>query len=120
LVYVGRIFMGREDAKQIGGPIKIAQFSGQAAQMGLLSVIAMMAVLSISVGLINLFPIPMLDGGHLLFYGYEAVRGKPLSERAQEFGFRIGLSLVLMLMIYVTWNDLNNIHAIEKLTGLFS
>lgn len=120
LVYIGRLFTGREDARNLGGPIKIAQFSGQAAQISLLAVIQVIAILSVSVGLINLFPIPMLDGGHLLFYGFEAALGKPLSERTQEYGFRIGLSLVLVLMIYVTWNDINNIHAIEKLTGLLS
>jgi len=120
LTYIGRLFAGREDATQMGGPIKIAQYSGQAVQISMLAVIEIIALLSISVGMINLFPIPMLDGGHLLFYGFEAVRGKPLSERTQEYGFRIGLSLVLMLMIYVTWNDLNNIHAIERLTGMLS
>jgi regulator of sigma E protease len=65
-----------------------------------------MAIISINLGLINLFPIPILDGGHLLFYAYEAVRGRPLGERAQEYGFRIGLALVLGLMVFVTWNDL--------------
>lgn len=120
LAYIGRIFTGQEDAKQLGGPLKIAQFSGQAAQSGILTVIGMIALLSISIGMINLFPIPMLDGGHLLFYGFEAIKGEPLSERTQEYGFRIGLSLVLMLMIYVTWNDLNNFNAFEKLSNLFS
>jgi regulator of sigma E protease len=126
LAYIGRIVTGKEDTKQLGGPLKIGQYSGQAWQFGevwqskMLNIIQMIAVLSISIGMINLFPIPMLDGGHLLFYGFEAIKGQPLSERTQEFGFRIGLSLVLMLMLYVTWNDLNNFNAFERITGLFS
>ena len=80
--------------------------SGQAADQGYLQLIFFTAVLSINLGLINLFPIPILDGGHLLFMGIEAVRGKPLGERAQEYGFRIGLALVLLLMVSVTWNDI--------------
>jgi regulator of sigma E protease len=83
--------------------------SGQVAQTGLVSVIWFMAVLSINLGLINLFPVPMLDGGHLLFYAIEGVRGRPLGERAQEYGFRIGLALVLTLFVFVTWNDLSRL-----------
>ncbi len=118
--YLGRLIRGKEDAKQLGGPVKIAQVSGQAAQLGVYSLIGLIAILSISIGLVNLFPIPLLDGGHLLYFGFEALRGKPLSERTQEFGFRIGLIVVLVTLIFVTWNDLNSIKAIEKLTGLFS
>ena len=88
------------------GPIGIAETSGAAASQGITSFIWFIAVLSTAVGLINLFPIPVLDGGHLLFYAYEAVRGRPLGERAQEYGFRIGLALVLGLMVFVTWNDI--------------
>ena len=106
LVYIGRIFVGRETADQLGGPIRIAQVSGQVASAGLAALIHLAAVLSVSIGLLNLFPVPLLDGGHLLFYGIEAIRGKPLSERAQEFGFRIGLALVVMLMIFATYNDI--------------
>jgi regulator of sigma E protease len=90
----------------VGGPLRIAEISGQAAEMGILAIVQFMAVISINLGLINLFPIPILDGGHLLFYAYEAVRGRPLGERAQEYGFRIGLALVLGLMVFVTWNDI--------------
>ena len=97
---------GREAADQLGGPIRIAQISGQVASLGLLPLLNLVAVISVSIGFINLFPIPMLDGGHLLFYGIEAIRGKPLSESTQEIGFRIGLAFVLMLMIFATWNDL--------------
>lgn len=106
LGYLYEVIVGRQDAGQLGGPLRIAQVSGQVATLGLLALINLSAVLSISIGLINLFPIPMLDGGHLLYYAIEAVRGRPLSERAQEFGFRIGLAIVLALMIFATWNDL--------------
>jgi len=104
--YLYNIIIGREKADQLGGPLRIAQISGQVATVSFAALMNLAAVLSVSIGLINLFPVPMLDGGHLLFYGIEAVRGKPLSERAQEFGFRVGLALVIMLMIFATWNDL--------------
>ena len=100
------VITGKESADQLGGPIRIAKISGDVAKAGLLPLINLAAVLSVSIGLLNLFPIPMLDGGYLLFYLIEAVRGRPLSEKAQEIGFRIGLALVLMLMIFATWNDL--------------
>lgn len=104
--YLYNVIIGRESADQLGGPIRIAKISGDVAKAGFLPLINLAAVLSVSIGLLNLFPIPMLDGGYLLFYIIEAVRGRPLSERAQEIGFRIGLALVLMLMIFATWNDL--------------
>ena len=103
---VGQIISGSRSAKELGGPLRIAKLSGQVAETGIVSVIWFIAVLSINLGLINLFPIPMLDGGHLLFYAIEAVRGKPLGVRAQEYGLRIGLALVLGLMIFATWNDI--------------
>jgi len=106
LAYIGGVFAGREAADQVGGPLRIAQISGQVATIGLSALIHLAAVLSVSIGLLNLFPVPLLDGGHLLFYAIEAVRGKPLSERAQEMGFRIGLGLVLMLMVFATYNDI--------------
>jgi regulator of sigma E protease len=106
LAYIGGVFTGREAADQIGGPLRIAQISGQVATIGLTALIHLSAVLSISIGLLNLFPVPLLDGGHLLFYAVEAVRGRPLSERAQEMGFRIGLGLVLMLMVFATYHDI--------------
>ncbi len=111
LSYIGRIFAGREPADQVGGPLRIAQISGQVATIGLAALIHLAAVLSISIGLLNLFPVPLLDGGHLLFYGVEAIRGRPLSERAQEMGFRIGLGLVLMLMVFATYNDILHLAA---------
>jgi len=106
LSYIGGIISGREAADQLGGPIRIAQVSGQIATEGLPSLFDWTAILSISIGLLNLFPVPLLDGGHLLYYAIEAVRGKPLSDRAQEVGFRIGLAIVVMLMIFATYNDL--------------
>jgi regulator of sigma E protease len=111
LAYVGGVFSGREAADQVGGPLRIAQISGQVATIGLAALIHLAAVLSISIGLLNLFPVPLLDGGHLLFYAVEAVRGRPLSERAQEMGFRIGLALVLMLMVFATYNDILHLAA---------
>jgi regulator of sigma E protease len=106
LSYLYDVITGREKADQLGGPIRIAQISGQVATAGFFALLNLGAILSVSIGLINLFPVPMLDGGHLLFYGIEAIRGRPLSEKSQEIGFRIGLALVLMLMIFATWNDL--------------
>lgn len=106
LSYIGKVIVGRESANQLGGPIRIAQMSGQVASVSLVALIHMAAVLSVSIGLLNLFPIPLLDGGHLLFYSIEAMRGRPLSERAQEVGFRIGFAIVLMLMIFATFNDI--------------
>jgi regulator of sigma E protease len=104
--YIGGVVVGREAANQLGGPIRIAQMSGQVATAGFVALIHLAGVLSVSIGLLNLFPIPLLDGGHLLFYSIEAMRGRPLSERAQEVGFRIGLAIVLMLMIFATFNDI--------------
>jgi len=120
LRYVGQMIVGLRSSDDLRGPIGIVQMSGQAAQIGVTSVIQFMAVLSISLGLINLFPIPILDGGHLLFYAFEAVRGKPLGERAQEYGFRVGLALVVGLMVIATWNDLVQLEVIEYVARLFS
>ena len=112
LAYIGGVFVGHEAANQFGGPIGIARISGQvAATGGVPGLIQLAAILSISIGLLNLFPVPLLDGGHLLFYAVEAVRGRPLSERAQEMGFRIGLGLVLMLMVFATYNDILHLAA---------
>ena len=106
LGYVRDVILGREAADQLGGPIRIAEVSGQVASAGFVPLLNLTAILSVSIGLINLFPIPLLDGGHLLFYALEAIRRRPLSARAQDIGFRIGLTLVLMLMMYATFNDL--------------
>jgi regulator of sigma E protease len=116
LSYLSDVVMGRESADQLGGPIRIAEVSGQVASVGFIPLLNLTAVLSVSIGLINLFPIPLLDGGHLLFYLIEGVRRKPLSERTQEIGFRIGLAVVLMLMMFATWNDLGIVR--RWLTGI--
>jgi regulator of sigma E protease len=112
LSYLKGIITGREKADQMRGPLGIAEVSGQMARAGLAALLHLSGVLSVSIGLINLFPVPMLDGGHLMFYGIEAVRQRPLSERTQEIGFRIGLAFVLMLMVFATWNDL--LHVAQK------
>ena len=106
LSYIGDVIIGRQSADQLGGPIRIAEVSGQVAKIGPEALLNLIAVISVSIGLINLFPIPLLDGGHLLFYAIEALRRKPLSEKTQEIGFRIGLAVVLMLMVFATWNDI--------------
>ncbi len=117
LAYVGRLFVGRESVDQVGGPIRIAQISGQVATIGFAALVHLTAVLSVSIGLLNLFPVPLLDGGHLLFYAIEAVRGRPLSERAQEMGFRVGLTLVMMLMIFTVFNDTRQLGWVRGLFG---
>jgi regulator of sigma E protease len=108
-----QMVLGRRTTDELGGPLRIAQLSGEVAQGGIVPLIWFMAVLSVNLGLINLFPVPVLDGGHLLFYAAEAIRGKPLGQRAQEYGFRIGLALVLTLMVFATWNDLVHIGIVD-------
>ncbi|MDB4193518.1 site-2 protease family protein [Candidatus Pelagibacter sp.] len=109
LKYIGSMIIGNGDTSQLGGPIRIAKISGQVAEFGILPFISLMAYISISLGLINLFPIPMLDGGHLMFYGIEKVLGRPLSQKTQEGFFRIGLFLLLSLMFFTTFNDLKDV-----------
>ncbi len=115
-----QIVTGTRTAGELGGPIRIAQLSGQMASDGAVNFFLFMAALSVNLGLINLLPIPMLDGGHLAFYAVEAIRGRPLNKRIQEYGFRIGLAFVLMLMIFATWNDLMNLKVFEYFRGLMS
>lgn len=111
--YLAKLVTGRESVDQLSGPIRIAQVSGLVAHnSGLLGLINLAAILSVSIGLMNLFPVPMLDGGHLMFYAIEALRGRPLSDRAQEIGFRLGLGLVLMLMLFVTFNDVLHVRSL--------
>jgi regulator of sigma E protease len=117
LSYIGNVFTGRASADQIGGPIRIAQISGQVATLGLTPLLHLAAVLSISIGLLNLFPVPLLDGGHLLFYAAEVLRGRPLSDRSQEYGFRVGLVLVLMLMVFAFYNDFHQVPWLKSLFG---
>ncbi len=126
--YLGKIVLGKENASQLGGPIKMAQYAGQSVMSGfddsaykeppgflfklrssMIDFIFLAAVVSISIGFLNLLPIPVLDGGHLLYYAYEAVAGRPLGARVQAIGFRLGIVLLASLMIFVTWNDINNL-----------
>ncbi len=108
--YLGKLLTGREKADQLSGVIHIAEVSGHVASTGgIVSLLTLAAVLSVSIGLMNLFPIPMLDGGHLVFYAFEALRGRPLSERVQEYAFKAGIAFVLMLTVFVTWNDITRI-----------
>ena len=110
---------GLRSSEEIGGALRIAKMSGDVAQAGLISLIAFSAALSVNLGLINLFPVPMLDGGHLVYYAVEGVRGRPLGERAQELGLKIGLALVLSLMLFATWNDLVYLKVVEHVKSLF-
>ena len=112
LKYLGSILTGSGDSSQLGGPIRIAKITGQVAELGIVPFLSIMAYISISLGLINLFPIPLLDGGHLMFYGFEKVLGRPLSQKTQEGFFRIGMFLLLFIMFFATYNDI-------KYLGLF-
>ena len=118
LSFIGEIFVGDQSTDELGGILRIAQISGQVAELGIASYISFLAVLSINLGLINLFPIPLLDGGHLMFYIFEAFRGKPLGAKAQELGLRFGLLVVATLFIFVTWNDLVHLKFFEFITDL--
>jgi regulator of sigma E protease len=109
LDFIFLMFRGKGDVKQLGGPIKIAKITGQVSQHGLIAFFSIMAYISISLGLINLFPIPMLDGGHLMFYAFEKILGKPLKQSTQEGFYRIGLFLLISLMLFTTFNDLKDI-----------
>lgn len=103
--YLWNVVTGRMKADQLGGPIRVAQASGQMATLGVAALLQLAAVLSVSIGLLNLMPVPVLDGGHLMFYAIEAIRGKPASPAVQEIAFRIGFALIMMLMVFATWND---------------
>ena len=117
---LGQIVTGQTGAENLGGTLRIAQMSGEVAQAGFVPLLWFMAILSINLGLINLVPIPILDGGHLLFCAIEAIRGRPLGARAQEYGFRLGLALVLTLMLFATWNDLVQLKVVAFFKGLVS
>ena len=109
LKYLGAMLTGTGDTSQLGGPIRIAKVTGQVAEFGFVPFLSIMAYISISLGLVNLFPIPLLDGGHLMFYGFEKVLGRPLSQKTQEGFFRIGMFLLLSLMFFTTFNDLKDL-----------
>ncbi len=117
---VGQMIVGQRGADELSGPLGIAKVSGEAAQSSWAALIALAGTLSISLGLINLFPIPILDGGHLVFYAIEAVRGRPLGPRAQEYGFRVGLVLVVSLMLFATWQDLVRLRIVQYVVSLVS
>ena len=106
---LGELITGSRSVKELGGPVKIAQYSGRTVDMGIAAVAWFMALISINLGAMNLLPIPVLDGGHLFYYIIEALRGKPLSHKTQQIGFRFGLSIVLALMIFTTINDVLNL-----------
>ena len=115
---LAQMICGSRGTEELGGPLRIAQLSGQVAQLGVASLISFIAVLSVNLGLINLFPIPVLDGGHLLFYLAEALRGRPLPPRAQEYGFRAGLAFLACLFVFATWNDLTHLGLFRWVAGL--
>ncbi len=115
---IAQMLNGTRGTEELGGPLRIMQLSGQVAQLGLATMVSFIAVLSVNLGLINLFPIPVLDGGHLMFYLFEAIRGRPLPPKAQEYGFRAGLAVLATLFIFATWNDLTNIGLFRWVAGL--
>ena len=115
---IAQMLNGTRSTDELGGPIRIAQLSGQVVQLGLASVLSFIAILSVNLGLINLFPIPVLDGGHLLFYLFEAIRGRPLPAKAQEYGLRAGIAVLATLFLFATWNDLTNIGLFRWVAGL--
>lgn len=117
---LGQIIVGTRGAEEIGGPLRIAEMSGEVSRDGAWALVWFMAVISINLGLINLFPIPLLDGGHLLFYSFEKLLGRPLDEKVQEYGFRLGLTVVLSFMLFAVWNDLVHLDVISKLAAVFS
>ena len=106
LAGIGEMITGQRSTKELGGPIRIAEISGEAASLGLGALVNLMAVLSVSLGLLNLFPIPVLDGGHLMFYAAEAIRGRPLPPKVQEYGFRAGFALLIALFLFASRNDI--------------
>lgn len=120
LEYLGQMIVGDRGTEDLGGPLRIAQASGQAAQLGIEQFVFLSVIISLNLGLINLFPIPLLDGGHLVMYALEGLRGRPLTERMQEYAFRFGLAMVVTFTVFVTWNDLANFGLFDLLTRLFS
>jgi regulator of sigma E protease len=115
-----QVVTGRRDIGDLGGPVKIAQFSGQSASLGLPALVSFIALISINLGFINLLPIPMLDGGHLFLYALEGVRRRPLNPKVQEWAFMSGFALLMSLMIFLTWNDLQSVGLWDRLAGIIS
>jgi regulator of sigma E protease len=134
LSYLGRLFTGRETAEQLSGPLGMAQLSGDVAKKtaeaspdlkslvlnAAITMLELAASISVGIGFLNLMPIPVLDGGHLLFYAYESVARRPLAAKVQAAGYRLGLALVLGLMLFATWNDLQRLRVFKLFGGLFS
>lgn len=120
LDHLGQMIVGKQSAGGLSGPVGIAALTGEVARKSFTDLIWLAALLSINLGLINLFPVPMLDGGHLLFYVMEAIRGKPVSEKIQESGYRIGFGLVIMLVVISTWNDLYHLKVFEFFKNIFN
>lgn len=134
VVYIGRLIGGREKADQLAGPLGMAQLSGDLTKRaaaespdagtfvlnGLLTIFQLIGVISVGIGFMNLLPVPVLDGGHLVFYAYEAVARRPLAAKVQATGYRVGLALVLSLMLFATWNDLQRLRVFNLFGGLFS
>lgn len=118
LAAVGQMITGERGTEDLGGPLGIGKIAGDAARLGIEAFFVFMAVLSVNLALINLFPIPVLDGGHLLFYAAEAIRGRPLPPKAQEYGFRAGFALLITLFLFATWNDLTNLGVVRWVGGL--
>jgi regulator of sigma E protease len=114
------LFSGRISKREVGGPILIGQLAGESARMGLDAFLGFMALISINLAVLNLLPVPVLDGGHLLFYGYEAIARRPLAAKVQAAGYRVGLALVLGLMLFATWNDLKRLRVFNLFGRLFS
>ncbi len=115
---VGQMITGQRGTEDLGGPLGIGRIAGEAAALGLAALVSFMAILSVNLALINLFPIPVLDGGHLMFYAAEAIRGRPLPPKAQEIGFRAGFALLIALFVFATWNDLANLGVVRWAAGL--
>jgi regulator of sigma E protease len=120
LMALGQIIMGQRSSSELGGPLRIAQMSGQMAEQGLVPWIILMVMISVNLGLVNLFPIPVLDGGHLVFYAMEAIRGKPVPLAVQDVAYKVGMGLVLCLMVFAMWNDLVQLRVISFLVNLVS
>ena len=120
LTTVGQMITGKRSSDEIGGVLRIGKIAGDTAQGTLREFLMLVAMISINLGLINLFPVPLLDGGHLAFYAVEAVRGRPLSQRVQDFALKIGLAAVVSLMLFAMWNDLKYLRVIEFFKNLVS
>ncbi|MET1028376.1 MAG: RIP metalloprotease RseP [Dongiaceae bacterium] len=120
LTGIGQMITGKRSADEVGGALRMAKMTGDMAQIGFASLVSLAVLLSVNLGLVNLFPVPMLDGGHLVYYAWEALRGRPLGARAQEWGLRVGVAFVLSLMVFATWNDLVYLKVFDYIKSLFT